>query len=65
MHHLAKQINSRMHERLVCKEYSKLTLFKGGLKVGLRYGQLLHMLHVFENMTATLMILHILNVFED
>ena len=29
MHHLAKQINSRMHERLVRKEYSKLTLFKG------------------------------------
>ena len=29
MHHLAKEINSRMHERLVRKEYSKLTLFKG------------------------------------
>ena len=29
MHHLTKQINSRMHERFVRKEYSKLTLFKG------------------------------------
>ena len=29
MHHLGKQRNAKMHERLVRKEYSKLTLFKG------------------------------------
>ena len=29
MHHLGKQRNARMHEKLVRKDYSKLTLFKG------------------------------------
>ena len=29
MHHLCKQKNVNMHGRLVRKEYSKLTLFKG------------------------------------
>ena len=29
MHHLGKQRNARMHDKLVRKEYSKLTLFKG------------------------------------
>ena len=29
MHHLCKQKNANMHGRLVRKEYSKLTLFKG------------------------------------
>ena len=29
MHHLGKQRNAKMHEKLVRKEYAKLTLFKG------------------------------------
>jgi hypothetical protein len=29
MHHLGKQRNAKMHERLVRKQFSKLTLFKG------------------------------------
>ena len=29
MHHLGKQRNAKMHEKLVRKEFSKLTLFKG------------------------------------
>ena len=56
MHHLGKHRNAKMHGKLirrVCETYAIQTT------VSLRYGQLLHMLQVFENMTSTLMILHI------
>jgi hypothetical protein len=51
MHHLGKQRNARMHEKLVHKEYSKLTLFKGQLVC--EGCLLLHILHVFEVVTAS------------
>ena len=31
MYHLGKQRNAKMHEKLVCKKFSKLTQFKGQL----------------------------------